>query len=455
MSDVSATIDDAIRVYHDLLTPDVADASWEALDAELASRRLNFGGRVICSVLRPYFLTPDDERIIRRAARDVYSGLFKTFAIIAERDYEPVLGLSPAEARLAAVDCGFEPAVTIGRLDGFLMRDGRFGFVEFNAESPGGIAFGATLAEIFQTLPVMRRFAERYALRSYPVLDGSLDALLGAYRAWGGTMERPAIAIVDWLTSPTYIEFEICRDAFRARGYPTEIVDPTALEYRDGRLRAGQLEIDLVYRRLVASEIPDKLDLDHPIVAAARDGAACVASGFRAWAIHSKAMFALLSDPATSAPLTPEERASVDAFLPWTRLVRETTTVDWDGKRVDLLELATRAREELVVKPATDYGGAGVVLGWTVDGEAWERALRDALTRPSVLQRRVSLPSEPFPVRTDGRTELVEYLADIDPYCFHGRTDIGAGTRLSRSQLLNVTAGAGSAAPVFVVEPRG
>ena len=49
---------------------------------------------------------------------------------------------------------------------------------------------------------------------------------------------------------------------------------------------------------------------------------------------------------------------------------------------------------------------------------------------------------------------LREYLADLDPYAFFGRTDLGAGTRLSRSQLLNVTAGGGSAAPVFTVTPR-
>jgi hypothetical protein len=69
------------------------------------------------------------------------------------------------------------------------------------------------------------------------------------------------------------------------------------------------------------------------------------------------------------------------------------------------------------------------------------------------VQRRVGLPSEPFPVFADGACHLVEFLADVDPYCFAGRTDLGTGTRLSRSQLLNVTAGGGSAAPVFTVAP--
>ncbi len=94
-------------------------------------------------------------------------------------------------------------------------------------------------------------------------------------------------------------------------------------------------------------------------------------------------------------------------------------------------------------------------LGWTTSAEDWGKAVRAALDHPSVVQRRVPLPSESFPTMASGSLEFADYLADIDPYCFNGRTDLGAGTRLSRSQLLNVTAGGGSAAPVFIVEPRG
>lgn len=445
---------DAIAHYHDLLTPETAAESWAQFDAAMREQRLVFGDRRICNVLRPYFVSRDEEALVRRASAHVLSALHKAFSSLDESSYESLLGLSPDEAALARIDAGFEPAETIARLDGFLDRSGEFAFVEFNAESPGGIAFGRTLADIFLSLPVMKQFSEHYDVRTEPVLDHSLDALLAAYRSWGGGADAPSIAIVDWKSSPTAIEFEICRDAFRARGFATEVVDPTELEYYDGRLRAGDFEIDLVYRRLVASEIPGKLGLDHPLVHAARDRAACIASGLKAFALTSKVMFALLSDPDLSPRLSVEERTSVDSHVPWTRIVREGRTSSWDGAQADLLDLALAERERLVVKPATEYGGAGVVLGWTVDGETWERALRAALERPSVLQRRVALPSEPFPVVTDTGVELVEFLTDIDPYCFHGRTDRGAGTRLSRSQLLNVTAGGGSAVPVFTVAPR-
>lgn len=446
--------EDAISFYHDLLTPDAAAEAWETLEAAMRVRRLAFAGRPICSVLRPYFLSPEEERRVRRASAGVLSALHRTFDALDAASYETVLGLSPDEAELARIAAGFEPVETIARLDGFLVRGERYEFVELNAESPGGIAFGRALADLFSELPVMQRFRERYDARSEPVVDHSLGALLAAYRAWGGREPAPSIAIVDWTEGPTRIEFELCSEAFRARGYPTAIADPTELEYAGGVLRAGEFAIDIVYRRLVASEIPAKLGLDHALVRAARDRAACIASGLGAFALSSKAMFALVSDPAATPGLTDEERWCVANHVPWTRTVREGRTTDWSGEDVDLVELAHAEREQLVVKPATEYGGSGVVLGWTVPPDSWELAIGAALERPHVLQRRVALPAEPFPVYGEGGVELVEFLTDVDPYCFHGRTDRGAGTRLSRSQLLNVTAGGGSAAPVFTVAKK-
>jgi hypothetical protein len=449
-------ITEAVAFYNDLLShPGEAAESWGELEAAMREERLMFGDRPVCTVLRPYFLSPVERGFVAGAARDVLDALRRVYALLDARDFEPLLGLSPAEAELARLDARFEPPETIARLDGFLTRGGQLGFVEYNAESPGGIAFGATLARIFATLPVMRRFTERYTIRSEPVLDHTLDALLGAYRQWGGTRGHPRIAIVDRRDARTAREFSLCSDAFRARGFETAIADPDELEYAGGRLRAGAFEIDLVYRRIVASDVAANLGPRHALVRAARDGAVCISSGFRAFAMHSKALFALASEAAARGDLPASERAAVDAHVPWTRLVREAKTTDWEGRVTDLIAFAASHRDELVVKPATDYGGAGVTLGWQVEPAAWERALAAALTRPFVLQRRIPVPSEPFPCIVDGRVQLLDLHADVDPYCFNGNTDLGTGTRLSPSQLLNVSAGLGSAAPVFVVEPHG
>lgn len=93
-----------------------------------------------------------------------------------------------------------------------------------------------------------------------------------------------------------------------------------------------------------------------------------------------------------------------------------------------------------------------MVLGWTVDAHEWEQALLAALTASYVVQERVPVPRQPFPVLLDN-VHYLDLAVDHDPYLFWGQAR-GALTRLSSSALLNVTAGEGSVVPTYVVEGR-
>jgi hypothetical protein len=107
-----------------------------------------------------------------------------------------------------------------------------------------------------------------------------------------------------------------------------------------------------------------------------------------------------------------------------------------------------------VLKPADEYGGKGIVLGWTVSQEAWECALRDALDAPTIVQQRVDVPGEPYPSYGERGLEFVERSFDTNPYVWHDAYAASCLTRLSTSALLNVTAGGGSTVPTFVIETR-
>jgi uncharacterized circularly permuted ATP-grasp superfamily protein len=111
-------------------------------------------------------------------------------------------------------------------------------------------------------------------------------------------------------------------------------------------------------------------------------------------------------------------------------------------------------RRELVLKPNDEYGGKGVILGWTVDDHEWEQAVKVALTQSYVVQEAIPVPREPFPVAMGDRVEILDLAVDMDPYLFDGEVH-GMLTRLSSSALLNVTAGEGSVVPAFIVDgPR-
>lgn len=93
-----------------------------------------------------------------------------------------------------------------------------------------------------------------------------------------------------------------------------------------------------------------------------------------------------------------------------------------------------------------------MVLGWLVSDTEWDAALTRALSSPHLLQTRVAIPSDTWPILDQGVLKTVRFHADINPYVWGGNSSDGFGARLAPGELLNVTAGGGSAVPVFVIE---
>jgi uncharacterized circularly permuted ATP-grasp superfamily protein len=440
-----------VRVYNSLLEDSaLADASVERFDRGQRERRLAFGDRTISIALRPNLLTRERYGAAVTAARAIYGALTTLErALLRDSRLRAELDLGPEEERLAMADPGFRSSSPASRLDSFFAEEVRY--VEYNAESPAGMAFGDQMTEVFQTLPVLRAFRKLFRLRTVPVRQRQLAAMLRAFRQWGGA-DTPVVAIVDWTGLPTAREFELFRDHFEARGVRTLIGAPADLELRGGRLHLGGQPVNLVYRRVLTSELLARPDEARALVEAYLTGAACVVNPFRAKLLHKKMSFALLSDDRYASLYSSGQRAAVERYVPWTRKVAEGPATR-HGKRVpDLVEHIASHRSELVLKPNDEYGGKGVVLGWTAGEAEWEDALREALSRPHVVQEAVEVPREPFPVLLDGLREM-DLSIDLDPYLFDGRVT-GCLTRLSSSALLNVTAGAGSIVPTYLVEGR-
>jgi uncharacterized circularly permuted ATP-grasp superfamily protein len=176
-------------------------------------------------------------------------------------------------------------------------------------------------------------------------------------------------------------------------------------------------------------------------------------NSFRCKILYKKASFAVLSDETNAAMFSPEELQAIRAQIPWTRRVEERKT-QIRGQAIDLVPHVLANRGNFVLKPNDDYGGKGIVLGWTVDSTTWESAVRKALQDPYIVQERVNLPREVYPSMHGGQLHLIERMLDTNPFiCFSSTVD-GILTRISTEALLNVTAGGGSTVPTFLIEER-
>lgn len=446
---------EAVQHYHDLLgDPSLAAASVETLDAGLESSKLIFGGRRLSPYLRPHFVSARDWRQIKRICETVFSALNKVRdAAMADESILAELGLTDIERELVRIDPGYSHVSANCRLDSFLTDDA-YSYVELNGESPAGVAYADSATAIFESLPVMQKFGERYRVSGLEGSSKMLDVLLRCYEEYlGRKADRPpTIAVVDLKGLPTQKEFELFKEYFESNGYPSIIASPDELEFSDGKLRYAGTQIDIVYKRLLVNEYLPIMDAAPALLDAYRAGAVCVVNSFQGKIVHKKAIFAVLTNEKYAALFDEAELTAIHDHVPWTRKFVPGQTVN-QGQTIDLLEWTRSNSSKLVLKPNDDYGGHGIYIGWNSDEPEWTAAIEHALSNGDYLvQERVKTAKETFPMVTDesGSWEMVEQLVDLDPLLFMGKVG-SAFTRLSSNELANVTAGGGMV-PTFIIE---
>ena len=447
---------DAVSRYHELLRDNsLAESSRVMLDEGLEESKLIFGGRRLSPYLRPHFVTEQDFGRIVRVCETVWSAIQKVKdAAIHDDSIVSDLGVTEIERELISIDPGYRAVSPTARLDSFL-TEAAYSFVELNGESPAGIAYVDAAYDIFSRLPVMKRFGETYNVRPLYGRRYMLDVLLDSYEEFLGRKPDtvPQIAIVDLKGMPTQKEFELFKEFFEREGYPSTICSPDELEFDNNRLRVGDFQVDIVYKRLLVNEYLPIMREAPALLDAYRAGAICMVNSFRSKLIHKKALFAVLTDQRRGALFTSEEQEAIRKHVPWTRLVRPGKT-DYFGKEIDLLEYINANRDKLVLKPNDDYGGHGITIGWNSDEIRWEEALRSALVNGDYLtQERVPTARETFPaLKDDGTIDFAEQLVDLDPLLFNGKVR-SAFTRLSSTELANVSSGGGMV-PTFIIGER-
>ncbi|HJQ27437.1 MAG TPA: hypothetical protein VKA60_26365 [Blastocatellia bacterium] len=436
---------DAVQQYNALIEqqPGLLDESRDFLEARLQEVRLIFGGRLLTPYLRPHFVTRDEWRRITAACEAVWSAIEKVGRAAPEdRLMLEQIGLTEGEHELVAVDPGYPDVSVTSRLDSFLTGNS-YQFVELNAECPAGIAYADVATEMFMDLPLMREFRRTHDVAPMYCRQHLLDALLKVYGVARGQGERPQIGIIDYKGLPTQREFEMFKAYFEQHGYAATIADPREVQLRDGHLYHEDFRIDLVYRRVLTTELLEKRDECRDFIEAYMQQVAVFVNSFRTKYVHKKMLFGVLTDERHQHYFTAAERQAIARHVPWTRRVEAVRTTH-AGEEVDLLEFIRANRHNLVLKPNDDYGGHGVFIGWESDEAAWDAAIAEALGGDYLAQERVTTSRELFPYidQAEGRVVMLEQLLDVDPLLFFGKVH-GGFTRLSSSSLANVTSGAG------------
>lgn len=416
-------VSEAIARYHKLIESEpYIDLAWaQALQERMKAEKL--GNRPISPVLRPHFITNREYAALVRAAETLFSAIDRVEQMaLSTPSLLARMQLLPAERMLATVDPGYSFFSVTGLLDSNL-HNGSVRFVSHDADAPAGVVYGDVLADLFYDAPPVKEFRKKYRLKKLGGNKYLLQALLKAYKDFGGKQKRPRIAIVEFrqpFQAVELSEYALLAEHFTREGFPTEIVSPDQLEYRNGVLRRGDFAIDIVYRRIKLQDFLVRFDLSHPLVRAYKEHAVCMVNSFRSEMGGKKAIFDLLTDDNVTARFPAAERKAIKEFIPWTRIVQAAKT-SYRGHTVDLPDFVMKHRTKLVLKPNDDSADLNSFRGADTDDIGWEKALRQAMRTPYVVQEVAEPARAVFPLMQYGSLMMKEMQVDVHPHSFLGK----------------------------------
>lgn len=421
------------------------DRQLRLLNQFLLKHNCTFSGKPMPTLLKPNFVSKKQLQKLKLTVEVMGTVLDKFIDLyMKNEDVRRIMKFSDIENELFNIDPGYNKPLVISRLDAFL-NDDTVKFLEFNCDSPAGIAYADVMEEgfkeLFKEYPLFEQWKISYMRRQ----DLLLDTLLQCYaefRSRVKTMpENPFIAIVDWEGVSTYSEFQLLEKHFTGKGYKTLICSPQQFSIKNGRAMVHDEEVHLVYRRVITRELLQKYDQVGDFIQCMKDGLVCCCNSFRSYIVGNKKVLALILDPQFQGIFDRKELKMIKETVPWTKILADNE-VYFRDKRVYLRDFILENKDLLVLKPANMYGGKNVYIGLETSQETWERVMNQQIEDESwVVQEYVDIPTDIYPEIGDGISFKRKYV-NINPFTLLGKYS-GSITRVSDSAVINVSAGGG------------
>jgi uncharacterized circularly permuted ATP-grasp superfamily protein len=421
------------------------DKQLRLLNQFLLEHNCTFSGKPMPTLLKPNFVSKKQLQKLKLTVEVMSTALDKFIDLyMGNEEVRHIMKFSLLENELFGIEPGYQKPLVISRLDAFL-NEYSVKFLEFNCDSPAGIAYADVLEdgfrELFREYPLFENWKISYTKRQ----DLLLKSLLLCYAEYRSKVrslpENPVIAIVDWEEVSTYSEFQLLEKYFSEKGYKTVIGSPQQFKIKNGRATVRDEEIHLVYRRVITRELLQKYDQVGEFIQCIKDGLVCCCNSFRSYIVGNKKVLALILDPRFQGIFNRKELNMIKETVPWTEILADNE-VSFRDKRVHLRDFILENKDLLVLKPANMYGGKNVYIGLETSQETWDRVMNQQIEDESwVVQEYVDIPTDIYPEIGDGISFKRKFV-NINPFALQGKYS-GAITRVSDSAVINVSAGGG------------
>ena len=440
------------------LSKDGSDAAdqYQNLLQYLVKERCTFKGEPMPTLLKPSFISPKQSKRLQYKVEKISSALNKFIGLYLENEQvRQIMKFTDAENELFFIEPNYSIPLVIARLDAF-MNDYEVKFLEFNCDSPAGTAYSDVLEDGFKEILNSYPFLDQWKIEYINRQERFLNSLKTCYKEFRNSHpqfpDKPTIAIVDWAEVSTASEFALLKDFFEEKGFPTMITSPQKFQIDGAYMVVGGEPVHLIYRRVITRELIQKLDEVQNFVQGVKNGLACMCNPFRSFIVGNKKVLALLTDDRFQDIYDREELEVIRKAIPWTKIFADMKAT-YDGYTVNLHNFVSDNKDNLVLKPASSYGGKDVFLGRETDQQTWDKVIDDNIASENwVVQQYVNIPQEIFPeIKENVNMKLKK--VNINPFVFVGKYG-GTISRVSDKSIINVSAGGGLVPTMCVVKKK-
>lgn len=395
---------------------------------KVANSTAIYKGKPVPFLYHPMFFTEKDVENFNKIGDTLISITNKvTERYLESKEFRKKFEYSQDLEELILIDNGYDINVPIGRFDIFYDDYDNFKFCELNTDGSSAMNEDNTIGNILLETEGLKEFGKKYDLSIFELIDKWVDDSISIFKEWNKEIEKPNVAIVDFIESGTSSEFKVFKKAFTEKGYNTIIVDPRELKYRDGNLYFEDFKIDLVYRRIVTFELIEKANEIPDFIEAYKNKSFCCIGSIKSQIIHNKIIFKILHDKDTLEFLSEDEREFVKKHIPITGLFKENREV-----YKEVLD----NKDKYIMKPLDLNASQGVYAGRDLTQEEWKERLDKDWNTDYLYQEFFDPFMREHIVFEDGEIKVEKFKSIVGLFMYKEKF-AGIYTRIGKSNIIS------------------
>lgn len=345
-----------------------------------------------------YFYNDNDHEKYKEMI-DIFMSIVKkvTQEYLENSLYRKEFGFDKLTEKLIEKDPGYDIDVPIARFD--VMYDGRddFKFCELNTDGSSAMLEDKSLSDLMMESEIFKDFSKKYILKSVDLMESLVDSIQELYYSIKGK-KKINVAIVDIIDFDN-IEFETIKNLFIKKGHACKIANLKDLERKDDGLYIEDMKIDLVYRRLVTSDLIENKDIGKDFIDAYLNEEIISIGSFRSTLFYTKDIFRILRLDMTKKILSDRENDFIKRHIPFTE------KFDYDKYKDELIE----NKDKYILKPTQSYASQGIYVGKEHGKEDFAKILESIKNKDYIFQEYYTVDPMKFVIMKDHKAKLFDF----------------------------------------------